>query len=186
VAGVPPAEDLPEIRATSPSAPPATEDEFAHIRAHGEEPWLDLFELAGWAGLRCIEIHRLQREDMTERQIRVNGKGGKWRAVPTHPELWARFAGRPAGPVARGPDGVPLTGPQVIRRGDYYLQRMGLGLSMHQLRKRFATQIYRTSGHDIRLVQQLLGHASVKDTQRYIGVDATVAAEVVTAMRVAT
>ena len=46
------------------------------------------------------------------------------------------------------------------------------GWTAHSLRRRFATTVYAGS-HDIRAVQQLLGHSSVQTTQVYVGVDRT-------------
>jgi integrase len=177
------AEDLPDAQADSATIRPATEAEFGAIREQAAAPWIDLYELAGWAGLRCVEICRAQREHLTEREIRVHGKGGKWRRVPLHPVLWERFAGRPPGALARNRDGSPMSRTQVISRGDYHLLRGGV--SMHQLRKRFATRIYKESNHDIRLVQHLLGHRYVNTTQRYLGIDEDEAAEVVSRLAVA-
>jgi integrase/recombinase XerC len=172
------ADELPEISPDSKDIRPATEAEFAAIRRL-PEPWVDLYELAGLAGLRSIEISRIRREDITEQEMRIYGKGSKWRTVPTNPDLWRRFADRPAGPLARSPTGTPLTNSQVFCRGWYHLHAAGFKVSMHQLRKRFAVAVYKESGHDIRLVQHLLGHASVATTQRYLGIDANRAAEVV-------
>lgn len=176
---------LPEVVADSAEIRPATEEEFASIRERAASPWIDLYELAGWAGLRCVEIYRVDQGHMTEQETRILGKGNKWRVVPTHPLLWERFAGRPPGPLARDRDGAPMTRTQVIARGDNHLRRMGFKVSMHQLRKRFATQVYRESGHDIRLVQRLLGHKYVNTTQKYLGVDMKEAADVVGRLRVA-
>jgi integrase/recombinase XerC len=172
------ADELPEISPDSKDIRPATEAEFAAIRRL-PAPWVDLYELAGLAGLRSIEISRIRRQDITETEMRIYGKGSKWRTVPTNPDLWQRFANRPAGPLARDAKGVPLTNSQVFCRGWYHLHAAGFSVSMHQLRKRFAAAVYRASGHDIRLVQHLLGHASVATTQRYLGVDGDRAAEVV-------
>lgn len=44
------------------------------------------------------------------------------------------------------------------------------GVSTHSFRKFYATEIYRNSGYNIALVQQLLQHSSAAVTQRYIGV----------------
>lgn len=178
-------DELPDVDSDSPQIRPATEAEFATIRSQAPDPWIDLYELGGWAGLRCIEMHNLKREDMNEQEMKILGKGSKWRTVPTHPLLWERFAARPSGPLARGRDGSPLSRSQVIQRGDYHLRKLVAGISMHQLRKRFATKAYKDSNHNIRLVQHLLGHRYVSTTQRYLGVDGDEAAAVVTGMRVA-
>ncbi|MGN1158140.1 MAG: tyrosine-type recombinase/integrase, partial [Agathobacter sp.] len=44
------------------------------------------------------------------------------------------------------------------------------GVSTHSFRKYYATEIYRNSGYNIALVQQLLQHSSAAVTQRYIGI----------------
>ena len=60
------------------------------------------------------------------------------------------------------PNGVS----QVIKRlGD----RAGVRLHIHQLRHLYATELLRR-GVSIRVVQELLGHHSVKETQRYCAV----------------
>lgn len=46
---------------------------------------------------------------------------------------------------------------------------MGRAATAHQLRHRFASAAYRAT-HDIRSVQELLGHASVATTQVYVAV----------------
>lgn len=43
------------------------------------------------------------------------------------------------------------------------------GIGTHSFRKFYATEIYKNSGHNIVLVQQLLQHSSTAVTQRYIG-----------------
>ena len=44
------------------------------------------------------------------------------------------------------------------------------GVSTHSFRKFYATEIYKNSGYNIALVQQLLQHSSAAVTQRYIGI----------------
>ncbi len=45
------------------------------------------------------------------------------------------------------------------------------GISTHSFRKWYATEIYKTNGYDIALVQRLLQHSSAAITQRYIGME---------------
>ena len=45
------------------------------------------------------------------------------------------------------------------------------GISTHSFRKWYATEIYKSSGYDIALVQRLLQHSSAATTQRYIGIE---------------
>lgn len=45
------------------------------------------------------------------------------------------------------------------------------GISTHSFRKWYATEIYKSSGYNIALVQRLLQHSSAATTQRYIGIE---------------
>lgn len=45
------------------------------------------------------------------------------------------------------------------------------GISTHSFRKWYATEIYKSNGYDIVLVQRLLQHSSAATTQRYIGIE---------------
>ena len=45
------------------------------------------------------------------------------------------------------------------------------GISTHSFRKWYATEIYKSSGYDIALVQRLLQHSSAATTQHYIGIE---------------
>ena len=45
------------------------------------------------------------------------------------------------------------------------------GISTHSFRKWYATEIYKSTGYDIALVQRLLQHSSTAVTQRYIGIE---------------
>lgn len=145
--------------------------------------------LAAYAGLRCVEISRLAREDILEGHeepvLMVHGKGGKARLVPLHPDALAalRVLKLPrAGPVFRRPMGGPYTANQVSIVGGQYLHDLGLDVTMHQARHWFGTYTYQTSGHDVLLVRDLLGHASVKSTEGYAAFDRRGAAAAVTSL----
>ena len=45
------------------------------------------------------------------------------------------------------------------------------GISTHSFRKWYATEIYKSTGYDIALVQRLLQHSSAAVTRRYIGIE---------------
>lgn len=48
-------------------------------------------------------------------------------------------------------------------------QKRGVNISTHSLRKTFAQKIYESSNHDIFAVKEMLGHANVSTTQKYLG-----------------
>lgn len=153
-----------------------------------ERAWL---LLAALAGLRCGEIAGLDREHVWDHEdpptlFVADGKGGRQRAVPLHPEVMAalRVAGLPRnGPVFRSSTGRRFAGHDVSARGNRYLRSIGVQATMHQLRHRFGTDFYRQS-RDLRLTQTVLGHASPVTTAVYTAVSPGDAAAVVQALSV--
>jgi integrase/recombinase XerD len=146
-----------------------------------------LLELFYAAGLRVSEALGLDREDLSldGAYVRVIGKGDRERLVPVgevaleHLERYLA-AVRPAwlamahvepirgGPVFLTPRGRRLARQQawsVVRRA---ATAAGLGdrVSPHTLRHSFATHLLE-GGADLRVVQELLGHASISTTQLY-------------------
>lgn len=123
-----------------------------------------MLHLAAFAGLRCAEIAALRAEDVNGDMMLVNGKGGKQRVVPVHPLVQAclRALRMPAyGPIFN------LLPWQVSREIRNHLRACGVMASAHQLRHWFATTAYEASGHDLRMVQELLGHSSPTTTAVY-------------------
>lgn len=134
------------------------------------------------AGLRISELVALDVDDadLEEGSVRVIGKGDRERVVPLG--RYAREAlraylvrGRPT--LARASSGPALflnqRGRRMTRQGFARLlathaARAGIGkrVSPHALRHSFATHLLE-GGADIRVVQELLGHASVATTQIY-------------------
>lgn len=141
-----------------------------------------LFLLLYAAGLRIGEALGLTRAAAPLAEtLSVLGKGGKQRIVPVLPAARravdayltacphvtdsedALFLGERGGPLA---DGVARRRMRGIRR------QLGLpeSASPHALRHSFATHLLEAGG-DLRTIQELLGHAGLATTQRYLGVD---------------
>ena len=130
------------------------------------------------AGLRISEACRLRVEDIDSKRgvlhVRV-GKGGKDRYVMLSERLLAVL--RRYWQVARPKDGWlfpgrekgrPLHPHSVAKALQLATRKLKLGkrVTAHVLRHSFATHLLET-GADIRLIQVLLGHASISTTARY-------------------
>jgi integrase/recombinase XerC len=142
-----------------------------------------LITLLWGCGLRISEALSLKRADAPlGESVRITGKGGKTRLVPVLPavneaidsylgELLFELA--PAEALFRAVRGGPL-GPRHAQALMQRLRgRLGLPASAtpHALRHSFATHLL-SAGADLRVIQELLGHASLSTTQRYADVDA--------------
>ncbi len=148
---------------------------------------LAMLELLYGTGLRVSELVSLELGHVNREAgfLRCIGKGNKERIVPVgrqamaamaryletnrpqlvarHPEAQALFVNRRGGPLTRQRIW------QLLRR----YARAGLvtkTVGPHTLRHSFATHLLER-GADLRIVQELLGHASVSTTQRYTHVD---------------
>lgn len=142
-----------------------------------------LLELLYSTGARISEAIGLDVDDVDhdQRTVLLHGKGGKQRLVPVgRPALEALNAylvrARPS-LAARG-RGTPalflnVRGGRLSRQGAWQVlkvnaERAGISaeVSPHTLRHSFATHLLE-GGADVRVVQELLGHASVTTTQIY-------------------
>ncbi|CCH33807.1 site-specific tyrosine recombinase XerD [Actinosynnema sp. NPDC047251] len=151
-----------------------------------------LLELLYSSGARISEVVGLDVDDVdtTERTVLLDGKGGKQRLVPVgRPALAALEAylvrARP-GLVKRGTPALFLNarGGRLSRQTAWQVlktaaRRAGITaeVSPHTLRHSFATHLLE-GGADVRVVQELLGHASVTTTQVYTLVTVTTLREV--------
>ena len=137
-----------------------------------------VLELLYGSGLRVAELCGLGvgDVDLRRRLVTVWGKGAKQRQIPISPpasiavEAWVtRGRGSLSGPDSPG-DALFLNrrgrrlGPRDVRR---LLDRRALAPTHpHALRHSFATHLL-DGGADLRVVQELLGHASLQTTQVY-------------------
>jgi integrase/recombinase XerC len=137
-------------------------------------------------GLRISELYSLSMSQLEENFLsaRVIGKGDKERYVffseearrslkEYVPERSLRIkAESPTDRVFVNRRGGPLSVNGIRWIINQYGDRSGLGkhIHPHALRHSFATHLV-NSGCDVRLVQEMLGHASISTTQRYTHVD---------------
>jgi integrase/recombinase XerD len=153
-----------------------------------------LLELLYSTGARISEAVGLDVDDIDThaRSVLLRGKGGKQRLVPIgRPAIAALDAylvrGRPD--LARRGRGGPAIflnarGGRLSRQSAWQVlqdsaERAGItaAVSPHTLRHSFATHLL-DGGADVRVVQELLGHASVTTTQIYTLVTVTALREV--------
>lgn len=166
------------LDAAGPAPGAAAETDLLRLRDRA------LLELLYATGARVSEVMQLDVDDLAAHDgevLRVRGKGDKERIVPvgsfaraavdaylarSRPELSRR--GRATPRLFLGARGAPLS-----RQGAWLIiqaaaERAGLTahVSPHTFRHSFATHLLQ-GGADVRVVQELLGHASVATTQIY-------------------
>lgn len=147
-----------------------------------------LLEFLYATGCRVSEVANLKLEDihLAEKYCVCRGKGNKERVVPLGGRAISQFEAylseeRPH--LLRGATSQPpwaflsyrgrrLRRERIWELVKFYALRAGLptDISPHTLRHSFATHML-AGGADLRLVQELLGHASIATTQIYTHVD---------------
>lgn len=147
-----------------------------------------MLELIYAAGLRVSEVRDLNvgNVDLASREVRVTGKGSKQRAVLIGEAARSALAIylNEVRPKLEGRDsdnalflnryGGRLSQRSIQAKVRRYAARIGLGTGVHThtLRHSFATHLLE-GGADLRVVQELLGHASPATTQIYTHVTAS-------------
>jgi integrase/recombinase XerD len=145
-----------------------------------------IVELLYASGLRVSELcgARLENLDLEQGFIRVVGKGNKQRLVPVGSgarKAIARYldAGRPelvgkktGGEVFLSVRGRKLTNQRIWQLLGDLARRAGIRKDVHphMLRHSFATHLLQ-GGADLRIIQEMLGHADISTTQVYTHVD---------------
>jgi integrase/recombinase XerC len=151
-----------------------------------------ILELFYASGLRLSELVGLAVEDvdLSQRMVRVLGKGRKQRLVPfnstTAGAIRVYLKDRASSPHRgmRAPLFLNYRGGRLSARSVDRLVRRYVaecnarfGISPHALRHSFATHLL-ANGADLRAIQELLGHARLSTTQRYTHVNAAQLIEV--------
>jgi integrase/recombinase XerD len=141
-----------------------------------------ILELLYAAGLRISELTALDVDDLDldDATVRCIGKGSKERIVPVGRaavDALRRYLTQARPALAKSASGpaafLNARGTRLTRQGSWKLlkkhaasARLRRRISPHTLRHSFATHLL-DGGADIRVVQELLGHASVSTTQIY-------------------
>jgi integrase/recombinase XerD len=145
-----------------------------------------MIELLYASGLRISELAnaRLENFNAEERILRVLGKGNKTRLVPVgrkacealaaylsseRPNLVSRRTGNEIFLSARGTKMTTVRIWQIVKK---HAKHSGLETNIypHLLRHSFATHLL-GNGADLRIIQEMLGHADISTTQVYTHVD---------------
>ncbi len=171
-----------------PLSETAAQDIIAVVGDQARAEWVAARDMAivtllYGSGLRISEALGLTgRAHPLPDVLRITGKGGKERLVPTLPataQAVARYAAlcpfelTADAPLFRGARGGPLNPRLVQKVMEQARLQMGLPATAtpHALRHSFATHLL-AAGGDLRAIQELLGHASLSTTQAYTAVDA--------------
>jgi site-specific recombinase XerD len=137
--------------------------------------------LAYGAGLRVSEVCKLNRSDIDPKRMVISirdAKRGRERHVMLSPRLLEAVRlylriDKPQGPYLfpSRVTAMPISRDAVSKTLARAVARAGIGkrITPHSLRHAFATHLLE-SGTDLRTVQVLLGHASIRSTTRYLHV----------------
>jgi len=143
-----------------------------------------ILELLYSSGLRLAELTGLDivDVDLADATVAVTGKGGKDRIIPVGKfakqalQAWLKERGNLAATEERamfvGQRGTRISPRSVRARVDHWAKRQGIDTRVypHLFRHSFATHLLESS-HDLRGVQELLGHANISTTQVYTHLD---------------
>jgi integrase len=113
--------------------------------------------LGAYAGLRAGEAAAWEPDHVQDGQLIIpEGKGGTERVVPAHPLVvdlersWGHAESH-----------------NVSHSTRHWFLRRGIRTHHHAARHRYGTKLYQATG-DLRLVQELMGHANIQTTAGYV------------------
>jgi site-specific recombinase XerD len=147
-------------------ATPLTRDELERAWHSAGFDLRTIIALGAAAGLRVSEMAALHTSDLdlVNRTLVVrNGKGGKDRVMPMSNALCDVLRFCAPGRVTQYTNGGSIS-----NRVRAHFRPLGIDKRAHDLRATFATEAARVSGGNMVLVAQLMGHASMATTQRYV------------------
>nr|WP_319376634.1 site-specific tyrosine recombinase/integron integrase [uncultured Methanoregula sp.] len=124
-------------------------------------------------GVRVSELCSMNIEDIDfdEHTIRIRGKGDKTRIVfvddDTLKDLSAFVGNRITGPLFIGQQGKHISSRAIQHIFKHYAPT---GITPHKIRHSYASELYKRS-KNLRVVQENLGHTSIKTTEIYLHTD---------------
>lgn len=161
--------DLPRLPQRLPR--PARDEQIGEVLARSTPATAAMIGLMACAGLRCVEISRLDWDDveLVAGTVIVMGKGMKERSLELADDVVRLLAALDgvAGPVFTGVRGGRLSPARVSQTVCSAFRQCGYATTSHQLRHRFATTSLTHPDADLLTVRDLLGHSSVSTTQIY-------------------
>jgi len=144
-----------------------------------------ILELLYSSGLRVSEVAGLNVEDVNTREglVKVRGKGRKERVVPLGSKAVEAIRGyltekillkKKSKTLFLNKRGTELSERGIRRIVVKYARLIGVTgqIGPHTLRHTFASHLLQ-AGADLRVIQELLGHASLSTTQKYTHLDIT-------------
>lgn len=153
------------------------------LRKDGARAYM-MYDLALNTGLRLSGLSSLSVGDVLDKKkLEINGKGDKVRDIPlnsairAHIEVFIGWKRRheedisPEAPLFISRNHRRLSNRQIERDLGKWLKVAGIEghYSPHALRHTFGTELYGKT-NNIRLVQELMGHADISTTQIYTAV----------------
>lgn len=163
---------LPSTRPRSGGPRPAPEPAIHAAMTSSDERVQLMIRFGSQMGLRCCEIAKVHTGDLRQDLLgdwvlKVRGKGDRSRDVPVPARLALELLARDPGFLFPGAVDGHLSAAHVSK---LLSRALPPGVTAHMLRHRFASHAYEGAEHDIRAVQELLGHSSVGTTETYTAV----------------
>lgn len=124
-------------------------------------------------GVRVSELCNMDIEniDFDEHTIKIRGKGDKTRIVfvddDTLKDISAFIGNRIVGPLFIGQQGKHISSRAIQHIFKHYAPN---GITPHKIRHSYASELYKRS-KNLRVVQENLGHTSIKTTEIYLHTD---------------
>jgi integrase/recombinase XerC/integrase/recombinase XerD len=124
-------------------------------------------------GVRVSELCNMNIEDIDfdEHTIRIRGKGDKIRTVfideDTLGDISKFIGNRIIGPLFIGQQGKHISSRAIQHIFKHYAPQ---GITPHKIRHSYASELYKRS-KNLRVVQENLGHTSIKTTEIYLHTD---------------